>query len=159
MLWMGRPGPGRRHPGSPGHQLTRAWWRAWPPGADSIDDMDLLRDGAMETVFGGVRAPSTLGSFLRAFTWGNVRQIDAAHRKLTAALAADPRPLPGREALTFIDVDSTQESITNTSDSPEDIPASVEVPVTLAAQRRPGHAKQATCSTPTRYPSKGPRRC
>ena len=80
-------------------------------GADSIDDMDLLRDGAMETVFGGVRAPSTLGSFLRAFTWGNVRQLDRAHRGLTAALAADPRLLPGREELAFIDIDSTQERV------------------------------------------------
>ena len=39
-------------------------------GADSIDDMDLLRDGAMETLFSGVRAPSTLGSHLRSYTWG-----------------------------------------------------------------------------------------
>ena len=51
-------------------------------GADSIDDMDLLRDGAMETVFGGIRAPSTLGSHLRSYKWGNVRQLDAAHRQL-----------------------------------------------------------------------------
>jgi hypothetical protein len=80
-------------------------------GADSIEDMDLLRDGAMETVFGGVRAPSTLGSFLRSFTWGNVRQLDKAHRGLTAALAADPRLLPGREVLAFIDIDSTQERV------------------------------------------------
>ena len=36
-------------------------------GADSIDDMDVLRDGAMGELFGGVRAPSTLGSFLRSF--------------------------------------------------------------------------------------------
>ncbi len=64
-------------------------------GADSIDDMDLLRDGAMETLFSGVRAPSTLGSHLRSYTWGNVRQLDAAHRGLTAALARDPRLLPG----------------------------------------------------------------
>jgi hypothetical protein len=39
-------------------------------GADSIDDLDLLRHGTMACLFGGVRAPSTLGSFLRAFTWG-----------------------------------------------------------------------------------------
>jgi hypothetical protein len=80
-------------------------------GADSIDDMDLLRDGAMETVFGGVRAPSTLGSHLRSYSWGNVRQLDRAHRELTAALARDTRLLPGREALTFIDVDSTQHRV------------------------------------------------
>jgi hypothetical protein len=80
-------------------------------GADSIEGMDLLRDGAMETVFGGVRAPSTLGSFLRSFTWGNVRQLDKAHRTMSAALAADPRLLPGREELAFIDIDSTQERV------------------------------------------------
>src|SRR5580692_7765579 len=38
-------------------------------GADSIDDMDVLRHGAIPVLFGGVRAPSTLGSFLRSFTW------------------------------------------------------------------------------------------
>ena len=37
-------------------------------GADSIDDMDLLRHGAMLDLFGGIRAPSTLGSHLRSYT-------------------------------------------------------------------------------------------
>jgi Transposase DDE domain group 1 len=80
-------------------------------GADSIEDMDLLRDGAMESVFGGVRAPSTLGSHLRSYTWGNVRQLDKAHRQFTATLAEDPRLLPGREELTFIDIDSAQRRV------------------------------------------------
>ena len=40
-------------------------------GAGSIDDLGLLRHGAVGALFGGVRAPSTLGSFLRSFTWGN----------------------------------------------------------------------------------------
>jgi len=80
-------------------------------GADSIDDMDLLRDGAMGTLFDRVRAPSTLGSHLRSYTWGGVRQLDAAHRGFTAALAQDPRLLPGRETLTFIGIDSTQERV------------------------------------------------
>jgi hypothetical protein len=40
-------------------------------GADSIDDMNLLRHGAMPDLFGGIRAPSTLGSHLRSYTWGN----------------------------------------------------------------------------------------
>jgi hypothetical protein len=80
-------------------------------GADSIDDMDLLRDGAMGTVFSGVRAPSTLGSHLRSYKWGNVRQLDKAHRGLTAALARDGRLLPGRETVTFIDIDSTQHRV------------------------------------------------
>src|SRR3982750_2969372 len=39
-------------------------------GADSIDDMDLLRHGAMDRLFTGVRAPSTLGTFLRVFRSG-----------------------------------------------------------------------------------------
>jgi hypothetical protein len=55
-------------------------------GADSIEDMDMdmdmLRHGAMPGLFGGIRAPSTLGSFLRSFTWGNVRQLDAVGRRL-----------------------------------------------------------------------------
>ena len=39
-------------------------------GADSIDDTDLLRHGTMPALFGRIRAPSTLGSHLRSFTWG-----------------------------------------------------------------------------------------
>ena len=39
-------------------------------GAGSIDDMDLLRHGAMPDLFGGIRAPSTLGSHLRSYSWG-----------------------------------------------------------------------------------------
>jgi hypothetical protein len=46
-------------------------------GADSIDDMALLRHGGMGKVFTRAYAPSTLGSFLRAFTFGHVRQLDA----------------------------------------------------------------------------------
>ena len=80
-------------------------------GADSIDDMGLLRHGAMETVFGGIRAPSTLGSFLRTFTWGNVRQLGKVHREFLTALAGQAPLLPGAETLTFIDIDSTQERV------------------------------------------------
>jgi hypothetical protein len=47
-------------------------------GADGIDDLDLLRHGAMGVLFGGLRAPSTLGSFLRSFTWGNVLQVNCS---------------------------------------------------------------------------------
>src|SRR5579864_6637887 len=46
-------------------------------GADSIDDLDRLRHGAMDRLFAGVRAPSTLGSFLRAFSHGHVKQLHA----------------------------------------------------------------------------------
>ena len=80
-------------------------------GADSIDDMDVLRHGAMADVFGGVRAPSTLGSFLRSFTWGNVLQLEAAGRELLAELARRAPLLPGAEALAFVDIDSTQKRV------------------------------------------------
>jgi hypothetical protein len=46
-------------------------------GADSIDDMNLLRHGGMGRLFDRAYAPSTLGSFLRQFTFGHVRQLDA----------------------------------------------------------------------------------
>ncbi len=50
-------------------------------GADSIDDMALLRHGAMGRLTAGVRAPSTLGTFLRTFTFGHVRQLDAVNAR------------------------------------------------------------------------------
>ena len=80
-------------------------------GADSIDDMDVLRHGAMTEVFGGIRAPSTLGSFLRSFTWGNVRQLDAVARQFLGALAAGTPLLPGAGVLAFIDMDSMQKRV------------------------------------------------
>jgi Transposase DDE domain group 1 len=80
-------------------------------GADSIDDMDVLRHGAMTDVFGGIRAPSTLGSFLRSFTWGNVRQLDAVARRLLANLASAAPLLPGAGVLAFIDMDSMQKRV------------------------------------------------
>src|SRR6266566_5927204 len=63
-------------------------------GADSIDDLDLLRHGAMGALFGGVRAPSTLGSFLRSFTWGNVLQLGKVNREFLAELARRAPLLP-----------------------------------------------------------------
>src|SRR5665647_1596106 len=55
-------------------------------GADTIDAMDLLRHGGMGRVLTGGRAPSTLGTFLRSFTFGHVRQLDAvASRALVIA--------------------------------------------------------------------------
>src|SRR5699024_8695199 len=53
-------------------------------GADSIEDMSLLRHGGMKRLFTACYAPSTLGSFLRSFTFGHIRQLDAiASRFLT----------------------------------------------------------------------------
>ena len=80
-------------------------------GADSIDDLGLLRHGAMPALFGGVRAPSTLGSFLRSFTWGNVLQLGKVNRLLLAELARRAPLLPGKEVLAFVDVDSMQKRV------------------------------------------------
>ncbi|HMG65604.1 MAG TPA: IS1380 family transposase, partial [Streptosporangiaceae bacterium] len=80
-------------------------------GADSIEDMDVLRHGAMAGLFGGIRAPSTLGSFLRSFTWGNVRQLDAVSRRLLAELARQVPLLPGGDVLAFIDMDAMQKRV------------------------------------------------
>ena len=78
-------------------------------GADSIDDMSLLRHGGMNRVFNAAYAPSTLGSFLRSFTFGHVRQIDAVASLFLANLA-DRAPLlghPGASDFVFVDVDDT----------------------------------------------------
>jgi len=80
-------------------------------GADSIDDMDLLRHGAMSTLFGGIRAPSTLGSHLRSYTWGNVGQLEKAGREFLIALAGQAPLLPGAGTLAFVDIDSMQKRV------------------------------------------------
>ena len=80
-------------------------------GADSIDDMGLLRHGAMSALFGGVRAPSTLGSHLRCYTWGNVSQVEKAGREFLIALAREAPLLPGAGTLAFIDIDSMQKRV------------------------------------------------
>jgi hypothetical protein len=74
-------------------------------GADSIDDMDLLRHGGMPRLFDHIRAPSTLGTFLRLFTFGHVRQLDAVAARLLPALAAAAPVLPGAEMFTIVDID------------------------------------------------------
>jgi hypothetical protein len=56
-------------------------------GADSIDDLDRLRHGGMGRLFTGIRAPSTLGTFLRTFTFGHVRQLDKVAAQLLVNLA------------------------------------------------------------------------
>src|SRR5690242_16076631 len=80
-------------------------------GADSIDDLDLLRHGAMPALFGGVRAPSTLGSFLRSFTWGNVLQLGKVNRLLLGELARRAPLLPGADVLAFAGIDSQQKRV------------------------------------------------
>ena len=75
-------------------------------GGDCIDDADALRAGGTGRILGfTVKAASTLGTFLRSFSWGHVRQLDRVGRELLArAWAAGAGP--GAEPLT-IDLDST----------------------------------------------------
>ena len=80
-------------------------------GADSIADLGVLREGAVHKVLPGVKAPSTLGTFLRAFTFGHVRQLGAVAAGFLTALAALVPLLTGhddhRDAVTWLDVDDT----------------------------------------------------
>ena len=75
-------------------------------GGDCIDEADVLRTGRTARALGGtVKAPSTLGTFLRSFRWGHVRQLDRVSRELLArAWAAGAGP---GEAPFTIDLDST----------------------------------------------------
>ena len=75
-------------------------------GADSIDDVDMLRTGGAHRLFGGIYAPSTLGSFLRSFTHGHVRQLQAASRRFTANLIRYAGLIPPSEPIVYLDVDS-----------------------------------------------------
>jgi hypothetical protein len=76
-------------------------------GADSIDDMALLRHGGMKKLFIGAYAPSTLGSFLRAFTFGHVRQLDATARRWLGNLAEVAPIVVGIDDYALVDIDDT----------------------------------------------------
>ncbi len=76
-------------------------------GADSIDDMDLLRHGGMGRLFTGIRAPSTLGTFLRTFTFGHVRQLDAVAAGFLVILTKAAPVLRDAAVVTFLDIDDT----------------------------------------------------
>ena len=93
--------PGAANPGRKVMSLVSAMCL----GADCIDDCDLLRAGQTRAVLGhGVVAPSTLGTFLRAFTFGHVRQLDRVlAQTLVRAWAAGAGPGEGR---LVVDVDS-----------------------------------------------------
>lgn len=75
-------------------------------GADSIDDLDQLRHGAMHKLFHGIRAPSTIGTFLRWFSIGHVAQVEKLAATALARLAAQTPLLSGAEELAFLDLDS-----------------------------------------------------
>jgi hypothetical protein len=69
--------------------------------------MALLRHGAMGTVFDRPYAPSTLGSFLREFSFGHVRQLDAVAARLLTGLHAHTPLLAGINGPVLVDIDDT----------------------------------------------------
>jgi len=75
-------------------------------GADCIDDVDMLRSGGMATLFGGVYAPSTIGTLLREFTFGHARQLESVLGAHLAALCAHVDLMPGADGRAFVDIDS-----------------------------------------------------
>lgn len=80
-------------------------------GADSIEDLDRLRHAGNAVVFDEIRAPSTLGSFLRAFTHGHVQQLNAVLRQTLIRLAERMPLLPGSDEVVFVDLDSTHRQV------------------------------------------------
>jgi len=89
------------------HLKVSALVAAMVAGADSISDADLLRHGGMGRLLRGVRAPSTLGTFLRSFTFGHVRQLDAVAARLLPELARHAPLLPGADQVAYVDIDDT----------------------------------------------------
>jgi hypothetical protein len=75
-------------------------------GADSIDDLDVIRCGGMKKLFGGVYASATLGIFLREFTHGHTRQLSTVLRRHLVVLARQTRVLDGIGKRAFVDIDS-----------------------------------------------------
>ncbi|KAF0963876.1 IS1380 family transposase [Rhodococcus sp. T7] len=77
-------------------------------GADSIADLAILRHGAMGTVFDRPYAPSTLGSFLRQFSFGHVRQLDAVASRFLGNLAAKTPLVSGIDTgRVLVDIDDS----------------------------------------------------
>jgi hypothetical protein len=75
-------------------------------GADSIDDIDVVRAGGMKTLFDGVYAPSTIGTLLREFSFGHARQLESVLAGHLAGLCERVELLPGADVRAFLDIDS-----------------------------------------------------
>src|SRR3954471_1245566 len=131
--------PGAANPG----RKVMTMLSAMALGADCIEDCDVLRSGQTVAVLGHqVAAPSTIATFLRAFTFGHVRQLDAVlAESLTRAWAAGAGP--GDERL-VVDVDSfVGESTATRSRAPDSAtPASADT--TRSSPRAPGPARCCT---------------
>jgi hypothetical protein len=75
-------------------------------GADSINDLDVVRHSAMPRLFTGTRAPSTIGTFLRDVAIGHITQLENVSTSVLKNLITQAPLLPGIEQLAFLDIDS-----------------------------------------------------
>jgi hypothetical protein len=75
-------------------------------GADSVEDLDVIRAGGMKRLFGGVYASATLGILLREFTFGHTRQLGIVLRRHLLGLAERTPVLDGITTQAFVDIDS-----------------------------------------------------
>ena len=73
-------------------------------GADCINEVDVVRSGGMTTLFGGVYAPSMVGTLSGEFTFGHARQLESALREHLVALCGRVELLPGADQQVFIDI-------------------------------------------------------
>jgi hypothetical protein len=101
--WLTVPGPAGANAGAKVMSLVAGM----AAGADTIEAMGLLRHGATGLLFDGIRAPSTLGTFLRGFTFGHVRQLDAVAARTLVGLHERVDLLPGIAESCLIDIDDT----------------------------------------------------
>jgi len=97
------PGPAGAHAGV----KVAAVVAGMVAGADSFEDLAVLRHGAMGRLLAEAPAPTTLGTHLRAYRFGHVRQLDAVATRVLAALATCTPVLTGIEQVAWIDVDDT----------------------------------------------------
>ena len=97
------PGPAGAHAGA----KVAAVVAGMVAGADSFEDLAVLRHGAMGRLLAEAPAPTTLGTHLRAYRFGHVRQLDAVATRVLAALATCTPVLTGIEQVAWIDVDDT----------------------------------------------------
>ena len=101
-VWLDPKAPGAALPG----RKVMSLMHGMLAGADSIDDMNVLRAGSTQLILGHrVMAPSTLGTFLRAFTFGHVRQLDRVLDQVLARAWQQAGAGPGDGPL-VIDIDS-----------------------------------------------------
>lgn len=110
--WITVANTGADKGANPGAKIT-SLVAGMAAGADSVDDMDLLRHGGMKSLFNQVYAPSTLGSHLREYTHGHVKQLAAVAARFLTNLSDHTDLLPVRPAdgtgrdMVFVDFDDT----------------------------------------------------